>query len=89
MAKCAKGIQYADFTKGPKAKALPCQHGKARGTGDTITLHSLTPGPAFEVKVSTQHLHSSPARPTDPNTYRHYLVFMAMRSQALLNLPVK
>ena len=55
MAKCAKGIQNAHFCYRPKANALPCPRGKARGTGDTTTLHSLTPAPAFE---GTHHLHS-------------------------------
>ena len=63
MAKCAKGIQNAHFCYRPKANALPCPRGKARGTGDTTTLHSLTPAPAFEGRVSTHHLHSTPARP--------------------------
>ena len=70
----------------PKANALPCPRAKARGTGDTTTLHSLTSAPAFEGRVSTQHLHSTPARLADPNTSTRYWVSMTMRSQALLTL---
>ena len=72
----------------PKANALPCPRGKARGTGDTTTLHLLTPAPAFEGRVSTQHLHPSPVRLAGPNTYTPYWVFMTMRSRALLTLLV-
>ena len=35
-----------------KAKTLPYARGKARGAGDTTTLHSLLPAPAFECRVS-------------------------------------
>ena len=74
------------FFQRPKANALPCPGGKARGTGDTTTLHSLTPAPAFEGRVSTQHLHLSPARLADPNTYTRYWVVMTMKSRDLLTL---
>ena len=83
---CAKGIQNAHFSKGQKLTHSPCPRGKARGTGDTTTLHSLTPAPAFEGRVSTQHLHSSPARLADPNTYTRYWGLMSKRSRALLTL---
>ena len=86
MAKCAKGIQNAHFCYRPKANALPCSRGKGHGTEDTTTLHSLTPAPAFEDRVSTHHLHSTPARPADPNTYTRYLSLLSMRSQVLLTL---
>ena len=86
MAKCAKGIQNAHFCPRPKANALPCPRGKARGTGDTTTLHSLMPAPAFEGRVSTHHLHSTPARPADPNPYTHYLVLLSMKSRVLMTL---
>ena len=86
MAKCAKGIQTPIFAKGQKANALPCPRGTARGTGDTTTLHSLTPAPAFEVRVSTHHLRSTPARLADPNTYTLYSELKAMKSRVLLTL---
>ena len=86
MAKCAKGIQNAHFCYRPKANALPCPRGKARGTGDTTTLHSLTPAPAFEGRLSTHHLHSPPARPADPNLYTRYWVLLSKFTQALMAL---
>ena len=86
MANCAKGIRNGQFSKGQKTNAVPYPRGKARGTGDTTTLHSLTPAPAFEGRVSTQHLHSSPARLADPNTYTRYWVFRTMKTRALLTL---
>ena len=86
MVKCAKGIQNAHFCYTPKANALPCPRGKARGTGDTTTLHLLTPAAAFEGRVSTHHLHSTPARLADPNPYTRYLVLLSMRSRVLMTL---
>ena len=86
MAKCAKGIQNAHFCPRPKANALPCPRGKARGTGDTTTLHSPTPALAFEGRVSTHHLDSTPARPAHPNTYTRYLVLLLKESRVLLTL---
>ena len=74
------------FLLRPKANALPCPRGKARGTGDTTTLHSLTPAPAFEGRVSTHHLHSTPARPAEPNTYTRYLALLLKDSRVLLTL---
>ena len=86
MAKCAEGIRNAHFCYRPKANALPCPRGKARGTGDTTTLHSLTPAPAFEGRVSTHHLHSTPARPADPHPYTRYLGLLSRKTQALVAL---
>ena len=86
MAKWAKGIQNVHLCYSLKANALPCPRGKARGTGDTTTLHSLTPAPAFEGRVSTHHLHSTPARPADPNTYTRYLMLLLKESRVLLTL---
>ena len=86
MVKCAKGIQNARFCHRLKANALSWPRGKARGTGDTTTLHSLTPAPAFEGRVSTHHLLSTPARPADPNPYRRYLVLLSMMSRVLMTL---
>ena len=86
MAKCAEGIQNAHFCYRPKANALPCPRVKARGTGDTTTLHSLTPALAFEGRVSTHHLHSTPARPADPNPYTRYLGLLSRKTQALVAL---
>ena len=86
MTRCAKGIQNAYFSKTPKANALPCPRGKARGSGDTTTLHSLTPAPAFEGRLSTQNVHLSAARLAEPNTYTRYWVFVTMKSRALLTL---
>ena len=74
------------FAKGQKLTQFSCPRGKARGTGDTTTLHSLTPAPAFEGRVSTHHLHSTPARPADPNPYTRYLVLLSMRSRVLMTL---
>ena len=51
VAKCAKGIQKAHFSKGGKMK-----HTKARAARDTATLHSLMPVPAFEGTLSTTGL---------------------------------
>ena len=48
------------------------------GTGDTTTLHALTPAPAFEGKVSTHHLHSTTARPADPK-----LIHMILRCRQI------
>ena len=70
------------FAKGQKLTHSPA-HVETRRTGDTTTLHSLTPAPAFEGRVSTHHLHSTPARPADPNTYTRYLVLLSMRSRVL------
>ena len=75
------------FAKRPEANALPCPRAKTRGTGDTTTLHALTPAPAFEGRVSTHHLHSTPARPADPSTYTRYLVLLLKESRVLLTLP--
>ena len=86
MAKCAKGIQNAHFCERPKANALPCPRGKARGTRDTTTLQSLTPGPAFEGRVSTHHLRSTPTRVADPNTYTLYWESKAFKYRVLLTL---
>ena len=49
-------------------------------------LHSLTPAPAFEGRVSTHHLHSTSARPADPNHYTRYLVLLSMGSQVPMSL---
>ena len=87
MAKCAKGIQNAHFCYRPKANALPCPRGQARGTGDSTTLRSLTPAPALEGRVSTHHLHSTPPKLADPNTYTLYWELMSMKSRVLLTLP--
>ena len=73
------------FAKGQKLTHSPA-HEKARGTGDTTTLHSLTPAPAFQGRVSTHHLHSTPARPADPNPYTRYLVLLSMMSRVLMTL---
>ena len=81
---CAKGIQDAHFSKGQKLTHSPAHVEKPRGTGDTTTLHSLTPAPAFEGRVSTNHLHSSPARLAAPNPHTRYLGLMSKRSRALL-----
>ena len=86
MAKCAKGIQNAHICPRPKANAVPCPRGKARGTGDSTTPHTLTPAPAFEGRVSTHHLHSTPAGPADPNTYTRYLEMLLKLSRVLLTL---
>ena len=86
MVKCAKGIQNAHFCERPKADALPCPLGNARGTGDTTALHTLTPAPAFKGRVSTHHMHSSPARPADPNIYTRYLVLLLKESRVLLTI---
>ena len=74
------------FAKGQKLTPLPCPRGKAHGTGDTTTLHSLTPAPAFKVRVSTHHLRSTLARLADPNTYTPYWELMSMKFQVLLTL---
>ena len=74
------------FARGQRANALPCPRGKARGTGDTTTLHSLTPAPVSEGRVSTHHLHSTPARPAHPNPYTRYLVLLSMMSRVLMTL---
>ena len=44
------------------------------------------PAPAFEGRLSTHHLHSTPARPADPNTYTRYLVLLLKESRFLLTL---
>ena len=56
MAKCAKGMQKAHFSKGQKLTHSPAHKEKQRGTGDTTTLHSVTPAPAFKGRVSTTAL---------------------------------
>ena len=72
--------------KGQKLTHSPAHEEKARGTGDSTTLHSLTPAPAFEGRVSTHHLHSTPARPSDPNTYTRYLEVLSKMSRVLLTV---
>ena len=72
------------FAKGQKLTHSTAHVEKARRTGDTTTLHSLTPAPAFEDRVSTHYFHSTRARPADPNTYTLYLELMSMKSQVLL-----
>ena len=37
-------------------------------------------------RVSTHHLHSTPARPADPNPYTRYLVLLSMKSRVLITL---
>ena len=74
------------FAKGQKLTHSPAHEGKARGTGDTTTLHSLTPAPPFEGRVSTHRLPSTPARPADPNPYTRYLVLLSMKSRVLMTL---
>ena len=74
------------FAKGQKTNALPCPRGKARGTGDSTTLHALTPALAFEGRVSIHHLHSTAAGPADPNTYTRYLELLSKMSPVLLTL---
>ena len=81
-----QGHTKRPFFQRTKVNALPCTRGKARGTGDTTTLHSLKPAPAFEGRVGTQHLHSAPARLADPNTYTRYWVSMTKTFWALLTL---
>ena len=44
------------------------------------------PAPAFEGGVSTHQLHSTPARPADPNTYTHYLVLLLKEGRVPLTL---
>ena len=65
---------------------LPCPRGKARGTGDSTTLHTLTPAPAFEGKVSGHQLHSTHSKLADPNTYTLYWELTSMKSWVLLTL---
>ena len=74
------------FATGQKLTHSPAHEEKARGTGDTTTLHSLTPAPAFEGRVSTHHLHSPLARPADPNPYTRYWVLQSKFTQALMAL---
>ena len=71
------------FAKGQKLTNSPA-HEEKHGTGDTNTLHSLTPAPAFEGRVSTHHLHSTPARPADPNPYTRYWVLLSKMSRVLM-----
>ena len=59
MAKCAKGIQNARFSKGQKLTHSPAHEEKH--AGDTTTLHTLMPAPAFEGRVSTTALSPSQA----------------------------
>ena len=82
---CAKGIQNAHFSKGQKLTHSPAHVEKHAGQ-ETTSPHSLTPAPAFEGRVSTQHLHSSPARLADPNTYTRYWGLMSKMCRALLTL---
>ena len=44
------------------------------------------PAPAFEGRVSTHHLHSTAARPADPNSYTRYWVLLSKMSQVLMTL---
>ena len=74
VAKCAKGIQNAHFCYRPKANALPCPRGKARGTGDTTTLHSLTPAPAFEGRVTGLVPNGIHERVPSANAYHPVLI---------------
>ena len=82
MAKCAKGIQNAHFCYRPKANALPCPRGKARGTGDTTTLHTL-PTVAPSWWASTSATGSSPPLRTTTPTRTLYWVALMMDTRAL------
>ena len=73
------------FAKGQKLTHSPAHVEKHAGQG--TPLHNpLTPAPAFEGRVSTHHLHSTPARPADPNPYTRYLVLLSMKSRVLVTL---
>ena len=74
------------FATGQKLTHSPSSRGKACGRGDTTTLHSLTPAPAFEGRLSTHHLHSTPARPPDSNPYTRYWVLLSKMSRVLMTL---
>ena len=56
LVKCAMGMQNACFSKAEKLTHTPCPQGKVRRAGDTTTLHSLMPAPAFAGRVSTPAL---------------------------------
>ena len=73
------------FATGQKLTHFPA-HEESDRTGDTTTLHSLTPAPALEGRVSYHHLHSTPARPADPNPYTRYWVLLSKMSRALMTL---
>ena len=45
-----------------------------------------TPAAAFEGRLSTHHVHSTAARPADPNTYTLYLQRLSMKLRVLLTL---
>ena len=70
------------FAKGQKLTHSPTHVEKHYR--DTTTLHSLTSASAFEGRMSTHHLHSTPARPADPNTYTRYLDLLSKMSRVLL-----
>ena len=74
------------FAKGQKLTHSPAHKERAPGTRDTTILHSLTPAPAFKGRAITHHLHSTPARPADPNPYTRYLVLLSLKSRVLMTL---
>ena len=71
---------------GQKLTHSPAHEEKHAGQETPTTLHSLTPAPAFEGRVSTHHLHSTPARPADPNRYTRYWVLLSKITQVLMTL---
>ena len=76
MAKCAKGIQNAHFVQRPKANALPCPRGKACGTGDTTTLHTLPTVAPFLVGERYCNWLKPPPRITTSTLMLYWVVLM-------------
>ena len=74
------------FAKGQKLTHSPAHVEKHAGQETALHYTTRTPAPAFEGRVSTHHLHSTPARPADPNTYTRYLVLLLKESRVLLTL---
>ena len=73
------------FATGQKLTHSPAHEEKHAGQ-ETPLQYSLTPAPAFEGRVSTHHLHSTPARPVDPNPYTRYWVLLSKITRALVAL---
>ena len=73
------------FAKGQKLTHSPAREEKHAGQ-ETPLHYTHKLAPAFEGRVSTHHLHSTPARPADPNPYTCYLVLLSMMSRVLMTL---
>ena len=83
---CAKGIQNAHCSKDQKVTHSPARVEKHAGPETPLQYTHSGKHQTLEGRVSTQHLHSSPARLADPKPYTRHSGLMSKRSRALLTL---